>query len=466
MSTATVTPPRFAPFSREGDLIATAGIAAIDPRTLEPLFDDFDAQARWVLERLDAVVAEAAGPGARLLRVECYLVDRRHFARWNAAFAAHFGEAAPARTTLICAPPVAGLLIEVQALATAAPDRVAPLRLAPPPAPADPGLEIGDLVEGYTATQTLLAADDLGWWRRLDVEPADGAAPPTISPTGPVQRAIAGALERLGWLASGDGGLVLTDAGRAVVRARGFVRVVARGWEPTFAAAGTAATNAPLPAITDPDAVARGCTEIARRAPGTFRAIADRLRIAPGTTIDLGCADAGRLIGLAAMAPHERLLGVDLAEDVIVDATARLRADPDHPAGHVRLMSGDVSPGGPPPAWLQGVPRDEVTTAMSFFLLHQLASDGGGIAAVLDGWQRWFPNLRRFVIGDGIRTPGARWADQPWFSPTYELYHELTGVRLWWEREYCEAFEQQGWRIVDRREVEHPMLVMWTLERD
>jgi 2-iminobutanoate/2-iminopropanoate deaminase len=110
-----VTPPRFAAYTTGGGVVATAGIAALDPATLRPLHDDFAGQARWTLARLDAVLAEA-GAG-ELLRVECFLADRSLFAAWNDCFAAHFGALAPARTTLVCGLPVPGLLIELQALA-------------------------------------------------------------------------------------------------------------------------------------------------------------------------------------------------------------------------------------------------------------------------------------------------------------------------------------------------------------
>jgi 2-iminobutanoate/2-iminopropanoate deaminase len=109
--------PVFAPFGAGAGIVATAGIAAIDPATLKPLFDDFDAQARWVLEQLDKVLGEAGAGRTDLLRVECFLADRTWFAAWNACYARHFGKTPPARTTLVCGLPVDGLLIEVQAIA-------------------------------------------------------------------------------------------------------------------------------------------------------------------------------------------------------------------------------------------------------------------------------------------------------------------------------------------------------------
>lgn len=108
----------FAPFGTGAGIVATAGIAALDPGTLKPLSDDFDTQARWVLGHLDDVLAEA-GAG-RILHVGCFLAGREWFGAWNAWYTRHFGPDAPARSTLVCGLPVAGLLIEVQALAVRA----------------------------------------------------------------------------------------------------------------------------------------------------------------------------------------------------------------------------------------------------------------------------------------------------------------------------------------------------------
>ncbi|MFB4295020.1 RidA family protein [Actinomadura sp. NTSP31] len=117
-------PPAFAPYGTAAAgraVIATAGIAALDPVTMRPVHEDFDVQARWVLDRLDAVLADAGATRHDLLRVECFLADRSLFGRWNGVFAERFGERPPARTTLVCGLPVPGLLIEVQALATSGP---------------------------------------------------------------------------------------------------------------------------------------------------------------------------------------------------------------------------------------------------------------------------------------------------------------------------------------------------------
>jgi hypothetical protein len=96
--------------------------------------------------------------------------------------------------------------------------------------PAAVAMTIREMVEGQTAAHLVLAADDYSWW-------SDMLAGRTVRPDSGIETIVADGLVRCGLLAPlpQDGVLLtLTDAGREVARARGFLRVVARGWEPTF----------------------------------------------------------------------------------------------------------------------------------------------------------------------------------------------------------------------------------------
>ncbi|RDI50839.1 class I SAM-dependent methyltransferase [Nocardia mexicana] len=316
---------------------------------------------------------------------------------------------------------------------------------------------IRDVIEGQTAGQLIVAADDWGWWTTL-------LAGETIAPATGIQQTVADGLVRAGFLHRRGHRYQLTHTGHDVGKNRGFVRVAVRGWEPTFRQLSDSPHRHYIPAATEPGEVARGCTDIARRRPEIFETIGRVLAAdTPGCTIDLGCADAGRVTALAGCAPRENFLGVDIEEGVIAAATTELAE-----LGlteRITLLPGSVQPGSRLPAWLDAVDRHAVTTAMSFFLLHQLASDGDGIAAVMRGWMDWFPNVRRLVIGDGYLLEAPQWTQQPWFSPTYEIYHAVTGVRLWTQREYEDAFAGLGWSVTRRME-DHTMLVTTILERE
>ncbi|MET9384213.1 hypothetical protein ABZY09_24805 [Streptomyces sp. NPDC002928] len=328
-------------------------------------------------------------------------------------------------------------------------------------AAANPPLLLSDLLEGQTACHIVIAADELGWWKDL----INGAR--EVVPATRLQRLLAQALHRIGWFEpASKHGYRMTEAGREVAFNRGFVRVTTLGWEPTFRALSTESAAADIiPAATAPDEVARGCTDIAHRHPETIKAIAARIAAdeQPGTTIDLGCADGGRMQVIGELAPREDLVGVDIEVGVIEAARARLAGT--DLADRFRLRAGSVQPGSGRPGWLDADIREDVTTAMTFFLLHQLATDSGGIDKVLTAWQDWFPNLRRLVVGDVVRAAGEHWHEQPWFAPTFEFYHAVTGIKTWSQKEYNTAFADTGWHVVEHHDADHAVFETWILER-
>lgn len=108
------------PASRTGSgLVFTSGLAAIAPETLAVLSDTFEGQAKEIFRQLDQTLAAAGSDRTRVLRLDCYLADRRWFPAWNALFRTYFPTAAPARITTVTTLPIDGLLIEIQAIAVA-----------------------------------------------------------------------------------------------------------------------------------------------------------------------------------------------------------------------------------------------------------------------------------------------------------------------------------------------------------
>nr|WP_276514897.1 RidA family protein [Nocardia transvalensis] len=103
-----------------GGLVFTSGLAAVDPATTTVSATTFDDQAAEVFRQLDRALAAAGSTREQVLKLDCYLSDRRWFPAWNSAFTDYFRTAAPARTTLVTTLPIDGLLIEIQAIAVAA----------------------------------------------------------------------------------------------------------------------------------------------------------------------------------------------------------------------------------------------------------------------------------------------------------------------------------------------------------
>lgn len=103
--------------TRWGDLLFLSGRAAVDPQSFGLLAEDFASQARIVLDEI-ASVLETCGSGMEhVLRLECFLADPADFAAWNELFIERFPAWRPARTTLVSAFAVAGMLIEIQVTA-------------------------------------------------------------------------------------------------------------------------------------------------------------------------------------------------------------------------------------------------------------------------------------------------------------------------------------------------------------
>ena len=109
--------PPIASAVRWGDLLFLSGRAPIDVETLEVVSDDFETQARVVLDEIVASLREAGTGPENALRVECYLADAGDFPAWNDLWSEYFPVPRPARTTIVTGFAVPGMLIEVQVTA-------------------------------------------------------------------------------------------------------------------------------------------------------------------------------------------------------------------------------------------------------------------------------------------------------------------------------------------------------------
>ena len=97
-----------------------SGRADVDPATLTIRSDDFATQARSVLDDVFRVLEESGSGPDHVLRVECYLAHPTDFGEWNRIFAEAFPRKRPARTTVVTAFAVPGILIELQVTAAVA----------------------------------------------------------------------------------------------------------------------------------------------------------------------------------------------------------------------------------------------------------------------------------------------------------------------------------------------------------
>ena len=101
---------------RAGDFVFLSGQIPIDPRTGEFVAGDVRAQTKQVMENLAAVIAEAGGSWASVVRTTIYLVDLGEFSAVNDVYGGYVASALPARATVQVAALPRGARVEIDAV--------------------------------------------------------------------------------------------------------------------------------------------------------------------------------------------------------------------------------------------------------------------------------------------------------------------------------------------------------------
>ena len=100
-----------------GDLVFTAGLCAVDPRTGEVRLSSFEEEARTTLDHLREVLEAAGSSMGRVLKVTVYLQDVRDYLAWNAIYAEYFSPPYPARACIQAANMPFDVRVQVDAIA-------------------------------------------------------------------------------------------------------------------------------------------------------------------------------------------------------------------------------------------------------------------------------------------------------------------------------------------------------------
>lgn len=101
---------------RSGNIIWTSGQGARDPHTGILVGKDVASQTMQTLANLESALAASGANLSDVVRVGVFITTPEDFTAMNVAYAAFWGDAPPARTTVSVGLP-AGMLVEIDAIA-------------------------------------------------------------------------------------------------------------------------------------------------------------------------------------------------------------------------------------------------------------------------------------------------------------------------------------------------------------
>jgi len=301
---------------------------------------------------------------------------------------------------------------------------------------------------GYIAANIIFALDQLGVWDLLDRE-GDATLARLPAVTGSNERLLGHLLKAAiacGYLRRRADRVMLTDAGRQLVRMRGYFTWAVGGYQEVLGNTSAIVSGAQRFG-TD---VHRNDAMVARGSGLNDQAfMADILEqvlagIDFGAIADLGSGTAVRLCRAVARRAGTRGLAIDISEPA-----TRLAEGTIHATGlgdRVTALRTDVLD-----VFLGKRHREilaEVDTVMSFFLLHDLLADPQTRHEVLPRMREAFPKTRTFLLADTtLRPAGDNDTTLPVFSIGYELAHALMGIPLHTRQTYEALFAEAGLKV-------------------
>jgi len=108
----------YSPTVKACDYIYVAGQVPVDAISGQVMLGDIQTETRQVLTNIKNILAGCGASLADVVRCGVYLLDGGDFAAMNEVYAEFFGEAKPARTTIIVAGlPLKDAKIEIDAIA-------------------------------------------------------------------------------------------------------------------------------------------------------------------------------------------------------------------------------------------------------------------------------------------------------------------------------------------------------------
>ena len=106
----------YSPAVRAGDFIFVSGQVAVDPKTQELISGDIGQQTRQVLNNIKSLLEGCGAAMTEIVKCGVFLADGKDFAAMNVVYAEFFGDAKPARSTVVTGFAMAGVRVEIDAI--------------------------------------------------------------------------------------------------------------------------------------------------------------------------------------------------------------------------------------------------------------------------------------------------------------------------------------------------------------
>jgi 2-iminobutanoate/2-iminopropanoate deaminase len=107
----------YSPAVRAGDFIYVSGQVPVDPATQQVVLSGISQETRQVLSNLRRILESCGGSLSDVVKCCVYLADGQDFKAMNEVYAEFFGEAKPARTTVVTGFALPDIRVEIDAVA-------------------------------------------------------------------------------------------------------------------------------------------------------------------------------------------------------------------------------------------------------------------------------------------------------------------------------------------------------------
>ena len=119
LNPAGIAAPRgpYSPAVRAGDFIFVSGQVPVNPETQQMQLSEIRAETRLVLSNIQRVLQAADATLSDVVKCSVFLADGADFPAMNEVYTEFFGEAKPARSTIVCQFAMPGMRVEIDCIA-------------------------------------------------------------------------------------------------------------------------------------------------------------------------------------------------------------------------------------------------------------------------------------------------------------------------------------------------------------